>query len=83
MEHSSVLAKLQTQVLKDLKGYKDGALLLSMWLCLATGRSSHSLTPEFLANGANFGKLVEHLKTFFNEAHISPHPEVLFPLFKH
>ena len=56
-----------------LEGYRDGGLLLSMWLCLSLVKGVQKKSLTMLTNSEALEKVLkDHVKAFG----LSPHPEV-------
>ena len=63
-----------SQVLKQVPSYKDGGLLLSMWLCITLVEGVQSKPLAMFTNQQ--GAFAKELKKYIVTHGLSPHPDV-------
>ena len=66
---------LVSELKRELPGYVDTPILLTMWLCLGTTHSILNLPIDEIADSKL--KLVDDLVKFYKEHRMAPHPEQL------
>ena len=64
-----------SQVLKQGPAYKDGGLLLSMWLCITLTKGVQSKPLAMISNQT--GTFVQEIKKYTDTHGLSPHPDVV------
>ena len=64
-----------SQVLKQVPSYKDGGLLLSMWLCITLTKGVQSKPLAMISNQT--GTFVQEIKKYTDTHGLSPHPDVV------